>query len=486
MDSSQLEALLLNSTVSFDAEYYLFCNDDVRLAGADPLAHFLAYGALEGRDPSADFSYSGYLYAYPDVEKSGMPAIMHYLTVGQTLGREGCPVIEGHLPYQADRPTVLLCGHLAETTLFGAELSLIDLARAYKKLNFNLVISLPSAKNTAYLDELLPLCCAICVFPQLWWQRDRIVFKTIVARFTAILQRFNVVAVHLNTLVHYEAAIAARALAIPVLMHVRELPAVDTALCERLHATAEQVRLHVWQWADVIVANSEFTRQFYQHPNARVIYNCVDTHLLEQLQQLAADNRDAPVDSAKGIVISLISSNVPKKGIYEFVTLARHFDKQEPKVTFRFIGPDNHYTAELQQQQLAGTLPSNIAFSGYVRNIAAELAHSDIVLSLSHFQESFGRTVLEAMAAAKTVICYRWGALPELLEHGVSGFLVPYADLDLITQQLELLLENPVRMLQIGIAARKRVSEIFSSENLHKSLDDLYNEFWSADDVYHK
>lgn len=482
MDSTQLQDLLLNSAVSFDAEYYLFCNDDVRLAGIDPLAHFLAHGHLEGRDPSPNFSYSGYLYAYPDAALSGLPALTHYLTVGQTLGRESCPVIDGRLPYQADRPTVLLCGHLAETTLFGAELSLIDLAKAYKKLNFNLVISLPSAKNSAYLDKLTTLCCAICVFPQLWWQRDRVVFPAIVARFSAIFERFNIAAVHLNTLVHYEAAIAARAQAIPVLMHVRELPAVDTALCERLHATAEQVRLHVWQWADVVVANSQFTRQFYQHPQAKVIYNCVDTHLLEQLPQLEPKVMSAEKSHVAPVVISLISSNVPKKGINDFVLLAQRFEKSHPTIIFRFVGPDNSYIAELQRQQTLGELPANIQFSGYVKDIAYELNQSDIVLSLSHFQESFGRTVLEAMAAAKVVICYRWGALPELLEHGTEGFLVPYADLDAIARIINDLLIDRIRLSLVGRAAKARVLSKFSAVAMSTELQKLYVELWSAVD----
>lgn len=483
MELSQFQTELLNSDVGFDAEYYVFCNDDVRQAGADPIAHFVEHGHDEGRDPSPNFSASGYLYAYPDVAKSGVPALEHYLRIGTALGRQACPFLEGLLQCQAQQPTILLCGHLAEETLFGAELSLVDLANAYKLINYNVIISLPSAKNPSYIAKLLAISCGVFVIPQLWWQADRPVFPLIVEKFTEVIAGFKVSAVHLNTLVHLEPAIAAREMAIPVIMHVRELPAIDKALCERLHASPEQIRLHVWQWADHIIANSQFTNAFYQHPLNKVIYNCIDESFLADFSVCASKQSACSPEQASPFVVSMISSNVPKKGLFEFVELAKHFTDSNRKIIFRLVGPFNHFTSELQAQQLAGDLPENIEFSGYLDNIHAELLAADLVLNLSHFQESFGRTVLEAMAAGKVVICYRWGALPELLEHGKDGFLVPYGDLDSISEIIKLLLAEPARLVTIGQSARTRVLTQYRVSNMGESLQQLYDELWSlADD----
>ena len=52
------------------------------------------------------------------------------------------------------------------------------------------------------------------------------------------------------------------------------------------------------------------------------------------------------------------------------------------------------------------------------------LGHAKGLLHLIHFDEPFGLSVIEAMACGTPVIAYRRGSMPELIEHGVTGFLV--------------------------------------------------------------
>jgi glycosyltransferase involved in cell wall biosynthesis len=70
-------------------------------------------------------------------------------------------------------------------------------------------------------------------------------------------------------------------------------------------------------------------------------------------------------------------------------------------------------------------LPANVDFTGYAETPVEAMAKADVVMSLSKFAESFGRTVMEAMAAGRPVVCYDRGAPPSLVESGVSGFVVP-------------------------------------------------------------
>jgi len=71
----------------FDAAYYLGCHPDIEQAGADPLAHFLATGWREGRDPAPWFSVRDYLELYPDVAQAGVNPFVHYLEAGRAEGR---------------------------------------------------------------------------------------------------------------------------------------------------------------------------------------------------------------------------------------------------------------------------------------------------------------------------------------------------------------------------------------------------------------
>ena len=78
--------LLLNSAM-FDTRWYLDTYDDVKKSNANPVLHYLAFGNLEGRDPSSMFNTSRYLTLNPDVKNCNMNALVHYLKFGSSEGR---------------------------------------------------------------------------------------------------------------------------------------------------------------------------------------------------------------------------------------------------------------------------------------------------------------------------------------------------------------------------------------------------------------
>lgn len=76
----------------FDVDYYLEQNPDVRLAGVDPVTHYLEWGAAEGRNPSLHFDGDSYLDHYPDVFGAGVNPLVHFLERGMAEGRKIKPV----------------------------------------------------------------------------------------------------------------------------------------------------------------------------------------------------------------------------------------------------------------------------------------------------------------------------------------------------------------------------------------------------------
>ncbi len=79
----------------FDIPFYLTCNDDVaRNNQADPIMHYIKYGAIQGRDPSPEFSTTAYLDRYPEVRKSGVNPFYHWLKEGREKGCVGSPFKE--------------------------------------------------------------------------------------------------------------------------------------------------------------------------------------------------------------------------------------------------------------------------------------------------------------------------------------------------------------------------------------------------------
>ena len=66
-------------------------NPDVAAAGINPLTHYLAKGAAEGRNPNPHFHTSYYLQTNPDVALSGLNPLVHYITYGIAQKRKACP-----------------------------------------------------------------------------------------------------------------------------------------------------------------------------------------------------------------------------------------------------------------------------------------------------------------------------------------------------------------------------------------------------------
>jgi phosphatidylinositol alpha-1,6-mannosyltransferase len=84
------------------------------------------------------------------------------------------------------------------------------------------------------------------------------------------------------------------------------------------------------------------------------------------------------------------------------------------------------------------------------------------VFALPSRGEGFGFVFLEAMANAKPVIGGAHGGIPDIVEDGVTGLLVPHGDVERLSQALESLFSNPARATEMGARGRDRISKTFS------------------------
>jgi len=72
----------------FDREWYLKTYPDVAESGLDPIRHYVAFGAREGRDPSPEFSTRGYLSSNPDVVATGVNPLWHFVRYGAVESKQ--------------------------------------------------------------------------------------------------------------------------------------------------------------------------------------------------------------------------------------------------------------------------------------------------------------------------------------------------------------------------------------------------------------
>lgn len=508
----------------FDAAGYLARNPDVARAGLNPLAHYLVHGVSEARQPNSHFVPDWYLQQHPDVARSGVDPLRHYQLLGGFEGRKPGPQFDGNEylarnldvlsaganplehylgwgiherragtpqgtqnvwkpadPAQMQLPTpaecfpgqraaqagfanVALFAHAASAQLFGGERSFIDLLQMLADGPYNVHVVVPR-RDQAYIDAVATLAVEVAYIPGQTWAVDREPDAMAIAAIRTWLLRRRIALVHVNTITSCEPLIAARRLRIPTATHVRESVVADPWISQRIGLPPAAIIREVVARSDIIIANSEQSGTEFAKPGCTfVVPNTFD------LAELDLPN---PVDPRR-IYVGLISSNIIKKGVQDFAELARACATELPQLRFRLIGPHNEQVRLLEQRQQSGDLPMNLEFVGYQNSPSAALAQVNIVMSLSHFAESFGRTVAEGLAARRPAIVYDLGAAKDLVQPGQSGFVIPYGQWQAAIEPLRQLCANPQTIATMGEAGRAHVAARYARKHGAQALRAAY------------
>jgi glycosyltransferase involved in cell wall biosynthesis len=120
-----------------------------------------------------------------------------------------------------------------------------------------------------------------------------------------------------------------------------------------------------------------------------------------------------------------------------------------------------------------GLLPDAVEFRGPTGDIKAVYEQSDI-LALTSDHEGTPNVVLEAMAAGLPVVATRVGGIPDIIQHGITGFLSAPQEESCLIEPLLKLIGAPRLREQVGRAARAHVEAHHSPESLLQKLTTLY------------
>jgi glycosyltransferase involved in cell wall biosynthesis len=117
-----------------------------------------------------------------------------------------------------------------------------------------------------------------------------------------------------------------------------------------------------------------------------------------------------------------------------------------------------------------------VHFAGFVKDVPARIAQLDIVVHASTTGEPFGQVIIEGMAQQKPVVATNGGGVPEIVEDGVTGMLVPMGDAPAIAKAVEYLLENPQSAKAMGVQGRKRVLADFTIQTTARKVEAVYRQ----------
>jgi glycosyltransferase involved in cell wall biosynthesis len=118
-------------------------------------------------------------------------------------------------------------------------------------------------------------------------------------------------------------------------------------------------------------------------------------------------------------------------------------------------------------------IEASVVLAGRRDDVPSLLALADVCVSSSVGSEENSRAVSEYMAGGRPVVATSVGVVPELVEEGVSGFLVPPGDAAALASALSSLLADPARARRMGDEGRRLAVERFSCEAFSRGLAEV-------------
>jgi glycosyltransferase involved in cell wall biosynthesis len=167
-------------------------------------------------------------------------------------------------------------------------------------------------------------------------------------------------------------------------------------------------------------------------------------------------------------LIGIVGRLVPVKNHRLFFEAAAQIKSQRPDARFVVVG-DGEMRGEVEAQVDSLNLRESVVFTGWIQDVAPVYADLD-ALAISSLNEGTPVSVIEALAAGCPVVATAVGGLPDLLDRGALGALVPPGDAEALASALIRVIDQPPD----GEKAQKLILDRYSIDRLVRDLDSLY------------
>jgi len=276
----------------------------------------------------------------------------------------------------------------------------------------------------------------------------------------------------------------------PSLLHVNDIwwvPQALRAATGRGISIAAHVRQEIepskvsryeLERVDLVIAISEQVRRSLQmggvRPDrVRVVYSGIDCSTLSP-DDCGQDERSRLGLPAQALVLGTVANLFARKGYEVMLRALPMILKSSPGIHYLIVGSgDAAYEARLRAMVKDLRLERRVHFAGFQDSVYPCLAAMDVYVHPA-LLEGFGIAVLEAMAMRKPVVATRTGGIPEIVQEGKTGILVPPGEPNKLAQAIVDLLQDSTRRVAMGRSARNRVETMFTVEAMMDKLTAAY------------
>jgi glycosyltransferase involved in cell wall biosynthesis len=225
------------------------------------------------------------------------------------------------------------------------------------------------------------------------------------------------------------------------------------------------------------VLNTAIERERLDPARTQVIHNGIG-EAQPTAQEREATLRELGIDDGDLIVAMVSNMNRPVKGVQYFIEAIPQILQREPGARFVIFGRGAEQQTHAQRARELG-VSDRLVFAGYREDMPRFYAAMDISV-LTSLTEGLSIAVLESMNHGVPVVVTRVGGNPELVVDGETGFLVPAQDVPAFADKVVTLLQDPALRTQMGAAARMRIKQEFSIQNVANRYLSVYDKLTTA------
>ncbi|MDO3379732.1 glycosyltransferase family 4 protein [Geoalkalibacter halelectricus] len=231
--------------------------------------------------------------------------------------------------------------------------------------------------------------------------------------------------------------------------------------------------------ADKIIIVSESMRDsFFDHPRIlnkiSCIYNGVD---LKRFIEGQGDFRTSLLQNDGGPIIGYVGQLSHRKGVDVLIKASRGVLQQFPAALFVIVGADGvreeGYSDAMKKLANELGVGERFVFLGKRDDIPDVMNGCDLMVVPSR-AEPFGKVIIEAMACGTCVIGAAVGGIPEIIEDGQNGRLVPTDNVDALQGAMVEVLGDEALRTRLALKGRQAAMEKFSIDALVDKTQALY------------
>ncbi len=184
--------------------------------------------------------------------------------------------------------------------------------------------------------------------------------------------------------------------------------------------------------------------------------------------------RNPERDPTADVTVVTVSRMLWDKGIAELVEAARLVRAQRPNVRFVLVGGSDPNPTSIPEPTIRGwQKEGTIEWLGF-RNDVPEILSRAHVFCLPSYREGLPRSLMEAAAAGLPAVASDVPGCRDVVEHRVTGLLVPPRDPEALATALLSLVEDPALRQTMGAAAQARARGRYTVDLVVRSTEDVY------------